>query len=171
MLDIIRLNEDKRDKISLLDFGCGAAHLWEYMQKSERKSISYAGLDISDKFVELVRKKHPAIEFYCGDILDSSFTLPMFDYIVMNGVFTEKKSLSFEEMWSYFTQTIEIVYKKCNCGIAFNVMSKNVDWEREDLFHVPTDQLTDFLCKNLSRDFVIRNDYGLYEYSVYIYKR
>ena len=88
----------------------------------------------------------------------------------MNGVFTEKRELSFDEMWNYFTKLISIVYEKCNNGVAFNVMSKSVDWEREDLFHLPLDILSDFLCKKITRNFIIRNDYGLYEYTVYLLK-
>ena len=73
-------------------------------------------------------------------------------------------------MWFYFTNVIEVVFAKCIKGFAFNVMSKNVDWEREDLFHVSLDQLSDFLCKKITRNFIIRNDYGLYEYTVYVFK-
>ena len=69
-------------------------------------------------------------------------------------------------MWHYFTKMIINIYEKCNIGFAFNVMSKNVDWERDDLFHVSYDLLADFLCKNLIRNYIFRNDYGLYEYTV-----
>ena len=55
-------------------------------------------------------------------------------------------------------------------GIAFNVMSKDVDWERDDLFHLPLSELSSFLSKNLTRRYIIRNDYGLYEYTTYVYK-
>ena len=51
----------------------------------------------------------------------------------MNGVFTEKRELTFEEMWDYFTQIITKVYSLCKKGVAFNVMSKQVDWERGGL--------------------------------------
>ncbi len=54
--------------------------------------------------------------------------------------------------------------------MAFNVMSKHVDWEREDLFHLPFDTLAEFLKKELTRNFVFRNDYGLYEYTTYVYR-
>jgi hypothetical protein len=57
-----------------------------------------------------------------------------------------------------------------NIGMAFNVMSTQVDWQREDLFHVPMDLMGDFLHKNVSRNFTIRRDYGLYEYTVYVFK-
>ena len=93
-----------------------------------------------------------------------------FDYIVCNGTFTEKRELSYEEMWEFFTQTIMKLWEKCDKGIAFNLMSKCVDWERDDLFHVSLDDLSWFLKNNLSRNFIVRNDYGLYEYTAYVYK-
>ena len=55
-------------------------------------------------------------------------------------------------------------------GVAFNVMSKHVDWERDDLFHLPFDEMAGFVTRNLTRNFVIRNDYGLFEYTVYLYR-
>jgi hypothetical protein len=63
-----------------------------------------------------------------------------------------------------------IAFAKARVGVAFNVMSTHVDWERDDLFHLPMDVLGSFLTKNLSRKFVIRSDYGLYEYTTYVYK-
>jgi len=170
MLDIIRLNEESGNLVSLLDFGCGTAHLLEYIKKNKLKKILYSGLDISQKFVNIAKSKYPTNFFYCIDILDSGITIQNFDYILMNGVFTEKRNLSFDEMWDYFTKMITIIYEKCNKGFAFNVMSKNVDWERDDLFHVSHDLLSTFLSKNLTRNYIIRNDYGLYEYTVYIIK-
>ena len=94
----------------------------------------------------------------------------MFDYIILNGVFTQKRDLTFDEMLVYFKSLIKIVFSKTRIGIAFNVMSKQVDWERDDLFHLPMDTLASFLTKDISRNFVIRNDYGLYEYTTYVYK-
>lgn len=171
MLDIIRLNEESNGLVSLLDFGCGTAHLQEYIEKNKYERILYSGLDISQKFIDVAKKKYPNSSFYCIDIFDPDVEIKNFDYIVMNGVFTEKRELSFDEMWDYFTKMITIIYEKCNRGFAFNVMSKNVDWERNDLFHVSHDLLGNFLCKNITRNYVIRNDYGLYEYTVYVFKK
>lgn len=169
MMELITLKDDNNN-VTLLDFGCGTAHLLDYIVKNGFDHIIYSGLDISDKFVSICKTKYPDKSFFCGDVLNPDFTAPLFDYIVMNGVFTEKRELSFDEMWEYFTQLIKRTNSLCNKGFAFNVMSKNVHWEREDLFHVSLDLLSDFLCKNINRNFVIRNDYGLYEYTVYIYK-
>lgn len=157
--------------VSLLDFGCGASHLYEYIRESGLDSrILYSGLDISERFVNLSRAKFPGIPYYRLDLLDGAPELPDFDYVVMNGVFTEKLGLSQAEMLDYFQALVQAGFRKARKGLAFNVMSKLVDWERDDLFHLPFDGLTAFLAAHLSRHFVVRHDYRLFEYSVYVYR-
>ena len=170
MLDMIRLQKCEKGVSTLLDFGCGTAHLLEFIGANDYGNLIYSGLDISQKSIDIAVRKNPKIEFYCLDILNTTLEIPNFDFIVMNGVFTEKRDLSFEEMWNYFTIMIETVFAKCDKGIAFNVMSKSVDWERSDLFHVSLEEMSKFLCDKITRNFVVRNDYGLYEYTVYILK-
>jgi len=171
MLDVARFDPAPPDNAvpSLLDFGCGAAHLWSYMLQQGFQHWKYAGLDLSEKFVALCREKFPEPRFYCGDVLQQDIAIETVDYLIMNGVFTEKRSLSFDEMLAYAQQLLTTVFPLAKRGIAFNVMSKQVDWERDDLFHLPIDTLAQFLTKTLSRHFIVRNDYGLYEYTVYLY--
>ena len=171
MLEVIKRNTDRaQDKISLLDFGCGASHLYEYMLKKQIKDVDYSGLDLSDEFIRLSKKKFPNLKYYHGDILEDTIELPLFDYIVINGVFTAKCDLSFDEMLEFFQKVVSRVFQNARVGIAFNVMSKKVDWERDDLFHLPFDMLASFLSQKLSRNFVIRHDYRLYEYTTYVYR-
>jgi SAM-dependent methyltransferase len=167
MLSVIK---DQSQNLSLLDFGCGTAALLDYLQKINNKTINYSGLEISSKFAQVAKRKYPQVDILTVDILTNSASVPEFDYIVMNGVFTEKRDLSYDEMFSYFSKLIHIVFTKAKVGIAFNVMSKNVDWERDDLFHVSKDDLEKFLTKNISRNIIFRADYKLFEYTVYIYK-
>lgn len=169
MLGVIRRGAGD-EAVSVLDFGCGAAHLYEHMLATGVRGVAYAGLDLSEKFVELSRRKFPENEFYCVDILDDASGVPRFDYVLMNGVFTEKRGLAYDEMLAYFERLVKEVWAKAGRGLAFNVMSKHVDWEREDLFHLPFDTLAAFLTRELTRDFVFRNDYGLYEYTAYVYR-
>ena len=168
MLDVIKPFANTR--VSLLDFGCGASHLFDFILQNKLSHIDYSGLDLSEKYIELSWQKYPSVKYYCMDILDSSDHLPEFDYIVMNGVFTEKIDLVFDEMYSYFTRLIIRIFSNVKIGLAFNVMSSHVDLERVDLFHLPFDLLADFLSRELTRNFVFRNDYGLYEYTTYVYK-
>jgi SAM-dependent methyltransferase len=170
MLDVIR--SDHPGPVTLLDFGCGAGHLYEYLARRRVGHVRYTGLDLSEKFVALCRSKHPEVEFHCADILAGGVPegLPRFDYVVANGVFTEKRELPFEEMRAYFEALVPRLFAMAGVGIAFNVMSKHVDWERDDLFHLPLDVLAGFLTRHVTRHHVIRNDYGLYEYTVHAYR-
>ena len=170
MFEVVRENENQ-GKTTLLDFGCGTGHMYEYLKKVNNDHIDYTGLDISRKFIDTCTKKFQEVSFVCGDVLDPKFKLNNFDYVVMNGVFTEKRNMTHGQMFDYFKKVLEIVFSKTSEGLAFNVMSKNVDWERDDLFHLSMDELTAWLSKYISRNFIIRNDYGLYEYTVYVYKK
>lgn len=167
MLEIIPVGQ----KCSILDFGCGTAHLYEFIINNNYKNIQYSGLDISKNFIKVCINKFPEVPFCQIDILDDNAEIDIYDYIILNGVFTEKRELTFDEMFNYFRKMIKRIFLRSRYGIAFNVMSKHVDWEREDLFHLPFDMLVSFLKEEISRHFVIRNDYGLYEYTVYVYKK
>ena len=125
MLEVIR--ERSVAEVSILDCGCGASHFYEYLLKQQIQKVRYAGLDISPQFIRLSKDKFPQHEYFCIDILEEPSKLPSYDYIIMNGVFTEKRELSFDEMFAYFQQMILTVFEKTKIGMAFNVMSKHVD--------------------------------------------
>lgn len=158
------------ETFDVLDLGCGAAHFLQYLRDRHERPFTYQGLDLSPAFVEFCRGKFPGVPFTCADILQDGVTLPSCDYVVMNGVFTEKRELRQEEMMDFTCRMLERAYQAARKGIAFNLMSKHVDWERDDLFHVPYDEVTRFVIARLSRHHVIRADYGLYEYTMYVYR-
>jgi SAM-dependent methyltransferase len=168
MYDIIKEDNTKINEVTILDFGCGLGHFYEWLLTKDIRP-HYYGLDINTEFYNACKMKYPNNTFYNLDILTTE-ELPTFDYIIINGVFTEKKDLTQKEMMNFFKSVIKKLWDKCNKGLSFNLMSKHVDWEREDLFHVSLDELGWFLKDNLSRNFTIRNDYKLYEYTTYVYK-
>lgn len=167
MLDLINA---QNNLISLLDFGCGASHLYDFIVGNNLNYIDYTGLDISKVYIDFSKNKYPNNKYIQCDILRESNELENYDYIVVNGVFTEKIDLEFDRMFYFLKSILSKLWNNTNIGIAFNVMSELVDWKRDDLFHLSIDLLGDFLCNNISRNFIIRNDYGLYEYTCYVYK-
>lgn len=156
--------------IKLLDFGCGTGHLYEHLVTRKQTDIEYYGIDLSSKFIETASHKHPDVSFIQGDVLTQPDILGFYDFAVINGVFTSKCEMSFEAMLAFVKRILSLLFRHVRNGLAFNAMSKQVDWERDDLFHLPLDTIAQFLCQSLSRDFVIRNDYGLYEYTTYVYR-
>lgn len=168
MLDILSI-PNCPSEVSLLDFGCGAGHMLEHLRQFGQNDVQYFGADISPCFIELCRKKFPCESFVLVDMLREPNRLPQTDFIVANGVFTEKRSLSWDSMWLYTQKMITSLLQHARIGLAFNVMSSHVDWTRDDLFHLPFDTLAAFLKKEISRNFMFRSDYGLYEYTTYVF--
>lgn len=157
-------NENR--SVSVLDYGCGTARFLDYLKTQAPLEIDYTGVDISEIILKTAKKKHPAIHFCTPDKLEGHF-----DYTICNGLFTEKLNLSHKSFFNFTQQMLISLFSLSTKGLAFNVMSKNVQWERTDLFHPSLDEMTWFLSENLSRHIRVRQDYGLFECTFYVYKR
>ena len=168
MLELVRQHDAPA---TILDLGCGLGHLLDFIESHSRyRHIHYVGLDISAKYLRAAQARHPQHEFLLMDVLDADEGLPVFDYVLLNGVFNYRGPIERSEMMRYWEQLTMTAYRHCRRGMAFNVMSTLVDWERDDLFHLPFDVMAGFVAKHLSRHFVIRHDYQAYEYITYVYR-
>lgn len=168
MLDVLR---DRSKPVRLLDFGCGTGHLYQHLQSRSDLQVDYHGIDLSETFIGVAQQRHPEARFTCGDVLQNPQLLQTYDYAVINGVFTSRVQMSYPQMLDFVQNALKLVFRHVRVGMAFNAMSKQVDWERDDLFHLPLDTIASFACRELSRHFVIRNDYGLYEFTTYVYQQ
>ncbi len=163
--------EAKNATISLLDLGCGYGAMADYLIKNKKSAnILYNGIDISPKMIGKATELFPDQSFSTRDILQNPLPVESVDYVIMNGVLTEKRSLTWDEMKNFAQRIIKAAFDTCRKGIAFNVMSQQVDWCGLQLFHWSFDEVAAFLFKSCSRHVVFRSDYGLYEYTVYAYK-
>ena len=172
---------------SLCDVACGTGAFLTHLAATGRAPARYLGTDISQAAIAEARAKHPGSEhpgskhagsdhpetaFLVRDLLAAPDpALPgMFDYIVLNGLFTVRAEVGEAAMWDFMTATLTRLWPFARRGVAFNVMSAVVDWRRDDLFHVPMDDLARFLFTLAGRHVVLRADYGLYEYTAYAFR-
>lgn len=170
MLAVIR--PETEPSATLLDLGCGAGLLVDRLKERDLfDPRRYRGLDLSSKMVAAAKERHPEVRFEVRDILQRPLRPRSIDYIIMNGVLTEKLALSQAVMEAYARRLIKAAFDACAQGIAFNVMSSHVDRRRRDLFHWSLDRAVHFLVKECSRHIVIRMDYGLYEHTIYVYRQ
>ncbi len=168
MLGVIRPGDGR---VSILDLGCGPGLLADYLAKSPRPaSIDYRGIDLSAPMLESARAAWPDLVFEQRDILAEPLAPQSVDYVILNGVLTERVSVPRDDMIAFATDLLAGAFAAARVGIAFNVMSKLVDWEREDLFHWGFDEMAAALAPRLSRHLTIRADYGLREYTTYIHR-
>jgi hypothetical protein len=121
--------------------------------------------------IEAARARWPAYRFLRRDILVDPLPPLGFDYVVMNGVLTLKHGLDQATMLGFAERLIAAAFATARVGIAFNLMSAHLDWVGEYLFHCPFDQLAGYLNRQLSDRYTIRADYGLPDYTVYLYRR
>lgn len=168
MMEVIRPTSVS---VSVLDIGCGFAHLLDFIKSDHRfAGVQYTGIDLSNKFLDAARRRHPAADLHHLDILTEEERLNDFDYVILNGIFNYRGLIAFPEMLSYWKRILITAFRHCRIGLAFNAMSKHVDWERDDLFHLPFDEMAGFVKSNLSRHFIIRHDHRGYDYTTYIYR-
>ena len=88
---------------SILDFGCGAAHLLDHLNAKGIKT-RYHGTDIVDEFIALCQKKHPDALF--GKL--EHFAGMTFDYIMVGGVFNNKM----ENNRQFYQDTLQSLFAR-----------------------------------------------------------
>jgi dTDP-4-amino-4,6-dideoxygalactose transaminase len=171
MLDI--LAADPAERVDLLDFGCGTGELLRHARERVKPRVGYRGIDLSELALGHARRKFPGADFTRLDILQAGvreLAGLAADYCVINGLFTVKGELPDAAMWEFMTAVLGRLWPVTRKAIAFNVMSKQVDWERADLFHVSLDRMAEFLHRLAGRHVTFRADYGLFEYTCYVRK-
>lgn len=158
-------------QVVLCDLGCGTGELYRRIRERAFGNIAYVGLDRSPAAIAMARAKFPEARFEVADA-GSPADLARIDcdFVFANGLFTVKGAAAHEDMWAFMASTLEGIWPQVRRGIVFNVMSKVVDWERSDLFHVSYDELARFLHRLAGRFIGFRADYGLYELMAYALK-
>ena len=164
------LIKNKKLKCKVLDLGCGLSEFYRFLKKNNF-NVKYLGVDISEKMIEISKKRYPKNQYLLLDILVDENKIPMVDYIVINGIFTQKGNYSNKKMFQFLRDILTIVAKKAKLGIAFNVFSNIVDWKNKGNFYLDLKIITDFISKKISKNFIINHHYGLHEYTIYIYKK
>lgn len=158
-------------KPALLDVGCGPGLLLDYLAATGRAgTVDYAGVDLSPAMIEAARRRWPDAQFSVRNIVTEPLEPLSVDVVLMNGVLTERLDLPQQTMEAMAQGLIQAAFATARVGIAFNVMSDHVDWHRDDLFHWPFDDIARFLTRSVSRHYTLRADYGLYEYTVFVWR-
>ena len=88
----------------------------------------------------------------------------------MNGVLTERQGIARTRMVAMAEAIVAAAFAAARQGIAFNAMSRHVDWERDDLFHWGFDELAAFLTRSVTRHIALRAEYGLYEFTAFAWR-
>ncbi|MBY0369528.1 class I SAM-dependent methyltransferase [bacterium] len=166
MLEVIPAAE-KSQRVSLLDVGCGYGGLLEYAQKNGYQ-IDYTGIDASAELIEEAARRAPTACWIHSDVL--SLSNQVYDYVVCNGILTQKLQTSHLEMDRYAEKLIQKLFALSERGAAFNVMSTFVNYQRDNLYHRSPTEMLCFCLSQITRKVRLDHAYPLYEYTVYLYQ-
>lgn len=157
---------------SILDLGCGLGHFFEFMKKNNF-TANYCGADIVGEFILNCQERFSREEKVNFVLLDDNSKLPRdFDFIIVSGMFNNKRYNNED----FMLETIRNMFEVCNVGIAFNAMSKHVDYEEEHLYYTDPEALFTFAKSELGGYPVLNHSYKLeknafpHDYTLTIFK-
>ena len=156
---------DCQGRFAINDYGCGYGALIEHLRRTPH-GCDYRGFDICPDMIDQARRLHtdaPDCKFFSeAQLIEPG------DYSVASGIFNVKGNES-DQCWSeYMRDTIARIAAISRRGFAFNVLSRYVDFRREDLYYADPCSLMDHCITRYSRRVAILHDYGLYEFTLLV---
>lgn len=150
---------------SVLDVGCGFADYYAYLRE-QGCDVSYTGVDIVPEFIAQAKTSHPALDLQLRDLQEDPVAPASYDYVVSSQTF----NLRFGEPSNLplVTGMLKRMFAAARKGVAIDFVTDYVDF-REDylVYHNPEAMFR--LAKTLTKRVVLRHDYPLYEFCLYLY--
>jgi SAM-dependent methyltransferase len=165
------LPEPGDGRLRVLDVGCGLGFLPDWLAANDLlDAVDYTGLDASAAILERARARWPGLRFVQGDPLSRGLPPETFDAVLAIGIFTARFTNTVEGMRAYSEATLEALWPLAARCLAFNAMSRHVEWEREDLFHWAVDDVLHLCRTRLARHVTVSGDYGLWEHTYHVWR-
>ena len=150
------LTEISDDLGSVLDVGAGLAHFYTYLREHGFQG-KYLGLEFVERFVEsanLLMADDENAEMRHFDV--GTGELPTgFDYGFVSGVFNNARENSEDFMYN----TLKNLWRVCEKGMAFNILSTYVEYFDRELVYVNPERMFTFLKCELKGHIVMHHDY------------
>ena len=157
----------KREKFSLMDYGCGFGALIDFLNEKEYL-YNYYGFDISEDMINQAKTS------YKSNNISFSSTLPedCYDYTIANGIFNVKLDLSVEKWKNHIENTLLEINKISSKGFSFNILTSYSDEEhkKEYLYYADPLYFFDYCNKHFSKNVALLHDYNLYEFTIIVKK-
>ena len=165
--DALCKNINTVNNFSIVDFGCGLAHLKDYLD-SKKLSCNYIGVDIVSEFLEANKLKHSNSKFFSPtELLENNES---YDYIVASGTFSILYESDREKHKDYVLSLLKDLFKKSKQYLSGNFMTDQVDFIQETAFHINPMELYYYCSKNLSKRITLDQSYMPYEFTITVWK-
>ncbi len=150
---------------SVLDVGCGFADYYDYLH-GRGCQVAYTGVDIVPDFIEQAKRAHPGLDLQLRDLQKEPVAAGSYDFVVASQTFNLR--LRGDSNLPLVTEMMKRMFAAARKGVAIDFVTDHVDF-REDylIYHSPEAMFR--LAKSLTKRVVLRHDYPLYEFCLYLY--
>jgi SAM-dependent methyltransferase len=155
------------DGFSILDFGCGLAHLKDYLDE-RFKTYKYSGADFVPEFIANNRTRHSRASFY---EVDTPARVPgEFDHVLMSGIFNLCYAENEEENFEFVKRVLREAFTKTKVSLAVDFRRDRTNYREPNAYYQSLPALYDFACSELSSRIKFDLSYMPYEYSMIVFK-
>lgn len=145
---------------SILDFGGGMAHLFNYLNKEKIRYKNYIYYDLNKKLENFVRKK------YKNKIkIINKFPKNSYDVIIINGVY----NFNYGNNKTIFKKDIIKLFKLTKNYLGISFLNNNVDYKEKHLFYHNEIEIFKF-CRSLTYKLIIDKNFSKYETFIILQK-
>lgn len=147
------------------DWGCGYGALFEYLCERGLPVRRYRGVDISEGMVDAATRRlaDPRVEIVHGTDLSTPA-----DFTFVSGTFNVRLGTQPDEWEAYVKDALRKLASLSRRGLAFNLLSTYVDWQKDHLFYGDPLAFFDFCKRELTPDVALLHDYPLYEWTMVV---
>jgi len=147
---------------SVLDVGCGQGDLLAWV-RSRMLDVRYTGLDVTACLLDTARQRFPDAFFLEGDLFEK--ILEPHDCVVASGIFAHAAT----DGYRYAERGIARLYGLAKRGMACNFLHVRAPEKDKGEFYADPCQILKF-CRSLTPWIVLREDYHLRDFTVYLYR-
>jgi SAM-dependent methyltransferase len=150
----------------ILDLGCGFGDFYFFLEKKLGKgNFRYKGIDINPILINEAKKRLPGVDFLVCDITEDKL-LDRFDFILSTSCFNLK--LQHQNNYDFTEKILRTSYEMSNKGVAIDFMSSYVDFKIDYAFYYEPEKIFT-ICKKITKRVMLRHDYPMYEFLMYLY--
>lgn len=165
LVQLIERQNGAPEGFSVGDFGCGYGALFPFLSSRYNSRLqSYTGYDISQRMVDLASEnvRDPRAAFCRGA------ELAVADYYFVCGTFNVRMENDRAAWCQWVETTLASLARVSRRGLAFNLLSTHVDWEKEQLFYANPLDFFAIAKTKLSHSVALLHDYPLYEWTMLV---
>jgi SAM-dependent methyltransferase len=158
-------------RVRVLDVGCGFADLHSYMT-ARGFDVDYAGVDISERIVELARAARPELRIVHGDLLaDDIFPGESFDYVVSSGI----NCAAHGRNEGLERDMLARMFARCTRSVAMGLQS-SVYLERHPekadstSWYSDPAALAEFALRQVTPWVTLRHDYMPHDFTLFLFR-